>query len=77
MPPLQAHTVNCRYCRDANRNLERLRGGCLLAGGAAVVCEPTVEGRAVALAAAAAIAAALNAVGSLFRRYEFSHAEND
>ena len=66
-----------RYCRDAHRNLEQLRYGGLAAGTAALVWLPTPEERAVAVTAAAALVATLNFVIGLFRRYEFSHAEND
>jgi hypothetical protein len=72
-----AHTANCQYCQDAHRRLLWLRNGGLAVGATAVVALPTAEERAAALVAAAALAAALQFVIGLFRRYEFSHAEND
>ena len=72
-----AHTANCQYCQDAHRRFLWLRNGGLAVGATAVVALPTAEERAAALVAAAALAAALQFVIGLFRRYEFSHAEND
>ena len=73
-----AHTQHCQYCQDAYRNLERAKYASLgvLAVSLFVVPDGAPERPALALASAAA-AGGLHLFNGLFRRYEFSHADND
>lgn len=71
-----AHTKHCRYCLDAYGRLEMVRGAAAAAfiGGVAL---PDGPERAPAVLAAAAAGLGANWIMGLFRRYEFSHADND
>lgn len=72
-----AHTKHCSCCQVAYRNLEIARRASLAACATVVVLMPDGGERTFAALALASIAAALTKFNRLFRRYEFSHADND
>ena len=72
-----AHTKHCSCCQVAYRNLEIARVTSLAAFAAVVVVMPAGDERTFAALSLAGIAAALTKFNGLFRRYEFSHADND
>mmetsp|Transcript_41397 Transcript_41397/g.65591 ORF Transcript_41397/g.65591 Transcript_41397/m.65591 type:complete len:227 (-) Transcript_41397:114-794(-) len=73
-----AHTKNCQYCQRAYRNLEILKHSSLAALGVAIVALPDGSPeRALVAVTSSLTALALHKFNSLFRRYEYSHADND
>jgi hypothetical protein len=73
-----AHTQHCKYCQDAYRNLELARYASLGVLGASLLAMPDASSERTALVClSAALAAGLHQFNRLFRRYEFSHADND
>ena len=72
-----AHTKHCSHCQRALSRLEALRYASLAMLAGSVIWMPDGYERTVAVLGAAAAAGALQVVTGLFRRYEFSHADND
>lgn len=72
----QAHTVNCRYCLDAYRNIALATNLALASAGAAVLFLPEGPPRVGTALVALATAAALDFLKGLFTRYEFYHHQN-
>ena len=70
-----AHTRHCSQCRRALRRLRAVQygGGALL--GASLLWLPYGEERTLAALALAALVAAVQRVGGMFFRYEYSHAD--
>lgn len=73
-----AHTKHCQYCQTAYRNLEALKYVSLAALSVAVIGLPdgSTE-RSVVAVASSLLAIALHKFNDLFKRYEYSHADND
>ena len=71
-----AHTSHCSHCLDAYRNFGIARD---VAAGAVVVAAllPDAAPRLPVGLAAAALALGIDRFMGLFRRYEFSHHDND
>jgi phenylpropionate dioxygenase-like ring-hydroxylating dioxygenase large terminal subunit len=72
-----AHTKHCQYCQGAQRNLEILRYTSLAAFLAAIILMPVGEERTVIAAGSGLAALAIGKFNTLFRRYEYYHADND
>lgn len=73
-----AHTQHCQYCQDAYRNLEAAKYASVAVLGLSLLAMPDASPERTAIVLTSATAAgALHLFNGLFRRYEFSHADND
>lgn len=71
-----AHTKHCKYCTNAHANL-RLAKNAAAATASLALLAPEQPHAAPVAVAAAALALGLDKFNTLFRRYEFNHADND
>lgn len=72
-----AHAKDCRYCTDALRNLQALKYACIAVFVAAVLFLPAGQERGTVAVTAAALAAGIQWFNTNFRRFPFSHADNN
>ena len=71
----EAHTTHCSQCRGALQKLTFVKGSALSLAAASLIAVPSGAERAVCVFGLLAAAAAIDAVSTMFYRYEYSHAD--